>query len=148
MSESKRNDDPYLGFKFRVELGGLTVGGFTEVSGLQAEVEVFDYREGGVNEYIHKLAGPVRYTSNLTLKHGLMDATTLWDWQQDIMQGDIRRENISIMLQDSAGKDRWRWNFKDAYPMRWRGPDLKAGTAEVAVETLELVHRGLTTQPV
>lgn len=139
-------DDPYLGFKFRVELGGLSVGGFTEVSGLQVEIEVHDYREGGVNEYIHKLAGPARYPANLTLKRGLMDAATLWNWQQEIVQGRVKRQNGSIILQDSAGRDRWRWNFKDAYPMRWHGPDLKAGAAEVAVETLELVHRGLTTQ--
>jgi phage tail-like protein len=56
--------DPYLGFNFLVEIGSLVVGGFSEVTGLQAEVQTEDYREGGVNEYAHKLAGPTNYPAN------------------------------------------------------------------------------------
>lgn len=137
-----RRNDPFLSFRFRVEIQGIETGGFTEVKGLQAEVEVFDYREGGVNEFVHKLAGPVRYPANLVLKHGLMDADRIWQWEQELLRGNIKRTNVSIILMDEAGKDKWRWNFKDAYPVRWSGPDLRAGAAEVAVETLELAHRG------
>lgn len=140
--------DPYLSLRFRVEIKGLVVGAFSEVSGLQVEIEVHDYREGGVNEYVHRLAGPVKYPSNLILKHGLMDATVLWNWQQEVVQGIINRRSGSIILMDHAGNEKWRWNFRAAYPVRWSGPDLRANTAEVALETLELVHRGLTTQPV
>lgn len=136
--------DPYLAFNFVIELEGIVVGGFSEVSGLQVEMETQDYREGGVNEYLHKLAGPTRYPSNLVLKRGLTDAETLWNWQQEVMQGPIARKNGSIMLLNSAGEETWRWNFVGAYPVRWVGPELRAGTAEVAVETLELVHQGLT----
>jgi phage tail-like protein len=135
--------DPYLAFNFLVEIKGLTVGGFTEVTGLQVEVEVHDYREGGVNEYIHRLAGPTRYPSNLILKHGLTDVEKLWKWHQEVRQGKFKRENVSIVLLDSAGEEQRRWNFSQACPVRWVGPELRAGTAEVAVETLELVHRGL-----
>jgi phage tail-like protein len=139
-----QRSDPYLSFNFLVEIEGMLVGGFTEVTGLQVEVEVEDYREGGLNTYIHKLAGPARYPSNLVFKHGLTDATVLWDWHQEVVQGNIRRKNGSIVLLDSAGEEKWRWNFAEAYPVRWSGPDLRASTAEVTVETLELVHRGLT----
>jgi phage tail-like protein len=139
--------DPYLGFKFRVEIKGVEVAGFSEVSGLQLEIETEEYREGGVNEYMHKLAGPARYPANLVLKRGLMSTTALWDWQQQIVQGRITRHNGSIVLMNSAGEEKWRWNFKDAYPVKWNGPDLRGNTAEIALETLELVHRGLTTQP-
>jgi len=138
----KRRNDPFLSFRFRVEIKGIEAGGFTEVSGLQAEVEFFDYREGGVNEFVHKLAGPVRYPSNLVLKHGLMDADQIWQWEQQLLQGNIKRNNVTIVLMDESGQDKWRWTFKDAYPVRWSGPDLRSGTAEVAVETLELAHRG------
>ena len=137
-----RRKDPYLSFNFIVEIGGLLVGGFTEVTGLQAEVEVQDYREGGRNDYIHKFAGPVRYPSNLVLKRGLTDIK-LWEWYQEITQGTILRKNGSIKLLDIDGEERWRWNFVKAYPVRWTWPELRAGTAEVAVETLELVHCGL-----
>ena len=142
MPANTRLPDPHLSFRFRVEIESIEAGGFSDVTGLQAEVELFDYREGGVNEYMHRLAGPVKYPANLVLKHGLMDADRLWQWEQEMLQGSIRRTNVSIILLDSAGKDRWRWDFKEACPVKWSGPDLKAGTAEVAVETLELTHRG------
>ena len=103
MPGNMRRDDPFLSFRFRVEINGIERGGFTEVSGLQAEVEVFEYREGGVNEYIHKLAGPVRYASNLVLKHGLMDADRLWQWERELLHGIIDRTNVSIILTDEAG---------------------------------------------
>lgn len=143
MALDKRTD-PYLACNFLVEIEGLVVAGFSEVTGLQVEIEVEDYREGGLNEYIHKLAGPTRYPSNLVLKRGLVDAETLWKWQQEVSQGRIKRSNGSIVLLDSSGQAKWRWNFKDAYPVRWTGPELRAGTAEVALETLELVHHGLS----
>ena len=142
MGNTRRKEDPFLSFRFHVEIGNLEVGEFTEVTGLQAEVEVLEYREGGVNDFIHKLAGPARYPSNLILKHGLMDADQIWKWHQQILQGNIKRTNVSIILMDEAGDEKWRWNFKDAYPVKWSGPDLRARTAEVAVETLELAHRG------
>jgi len=135
--------DPFLGFNFAVEVRGLVVGGFSEVAGLQAESEVQEYREGGVNEYIHKRAGPIRYASNLTLKRGITDATALWPWFHDVMNGKIERKNVSIVLMDSAGEEKRRWNFQRAYPVKWVGPDLRGGTAEVAVETVELAHDGL-----
>lgn len=143
MPPSMRNEDPFLSFRFRVEFNKLEVGGFSEVTGLQVEVEVFDYREGGLNDYIHKLAGPVRYPSNLILKHGLMDADFIWQWEWQMLQGAIERRNVSIILLDSTGQqDKWSWDFKDAFPVRWSGPNLRAGSAEVAIETLELAHRG------
>lgn len=135
--------DPYLAFSFLVEIEGIVTGGFTEVDGLQAEIEVKEYREGGQNDYVHKLAGPARYPSNLVLKRGLTDSTTLWQWCQDTLQGDVERKNGSVILLDSAGQEAWRWNFIDAYPVKWSGPSLRADSATVAVETLELAHHGL-----
>ncbi len=134
--------DPYLAFDFLVEIEGLVVGGFTDVTGLQREVEVQDYREGGVNEYVHKLWGPTRYPSNLILKRGLTDIAT-WAWHEAVTRGIILRLDGAVLLRDGAGEERWRWTFSGAYPVRWLGPELRAGTAAVAVETMELVHRGL-----
>ena len=142
MAVGDRND-PYLSFNFLVEIKGLVVGGFSEVSGLRAEIEVKDYREGGVNDYMHKLPGPTRYPSNLILKHGIADYSELWGWYLEVTLGIITRRNGSIILLDSSSEEVWRWDFFDAYPVRWSGPELRAGTAEVAVETLELAHHGL-----
>jgi len=135
--------DPFLAFNFVVEVQSLVLGGFSDVTGLQKEIEVQDYREGGVNDYIHKLSGPARYPSNLVLKRGLTDID-LWNWHEDVTRGVITRRNGSIVLLNAAGDERWRWDFFGAYPVRWTGPELRAGTAAVAVEALELVHRGLS----
>jgi phage tail-like protein len=144
MPGSMRKGDPYFSYRFKVEIKGVQVGAFSEVTGLQVEIETHDYREGGVNEFIHRVAGPARYPNHLIFKHGLMDGDLLWGWMQDVVAGDFERHNGSVILMNSAGDPVWRWNFKDAYPVRWAGPDLRAGTAEVALETLELVHRGIS----
>jgi phage tail-like protein len=148
MAVDWREGDPYVSFAFLVEIDGATVGGFTDVTGLQVEIETHDYREGGVNEYMHKLAGPARYPSNLVLKHGLMDADVLWQWQRQVVQGDVERKNVGVVLQLPSGKAVWQWEIEQAYPVKWSGPELKASQAEVAVETLELAHRGFRAEPV
>ncbi len=135
--------DPYANFRFLVEIGGLIVGGFSDVSGLQAETEIEEYREGGVNDYVHKLPKITRY-SNLTLKRGLTDGEALWKWHADVAAGKIERKNGSVILLDPAGNEQWRWNFAQAYPVKWSGPELQANSNTVAVESVEIAHNGLT----
>ena len=135
--------DPYASFNFLVEIEGVVAGGFSEVSGLQAETETEEYREGGVNDFVYKLPKITKYP-NLTLKRGITDFDELWKWHQDVVAGDIKRKNGSIILVDCSGTTGKRWNFTKAYPVKWVGPDLKADSSTVAVETLELAHRGLT----
>ena len=137
------NNDPYLAFNFLVEMGGLVVGGFTEVTGLQLEVKVEDYQEGGVNGYTHKLAGPINYPNNLILKRGVMGIDPWWGWIESVNQGQIVRQIISVVLLDTAGSETRRWIFKNAYPVRWAGPELNADTNGVALESIELVHQGM-----
>lgn len=137
-------NDPYTAFNFVVEIEGLIIGGFSEVSGLQVETAVHDYQEGGQNGYVHKLPGPARYPSNLVLKRGLTDIETFWSWHQDVVAGRIRRRNGTIFLLDSQGSPAMWWDFRQAYPVKWSGPDLKADSPAVAVETIELVHRGIS----
>ncbi|OPX86532.1 MAG: T4-like virus tail tube protein gp19 [Pelotomaculum sp. PtaB.Bin104] len=135
--------DPYANFRFLVEIGGLIVGGFSDVSGLQAETETEEYREGGVNGYVHKLPKITKY-SNLTFKRGITDADVLWKWHADVAAGKIERKNGSVILLDAAGNEKWRWNFSQAYPVKWSGPELKADSSAVAVESVEIAHNGLT----
>ncbi|HEX2223482.1 MAG TPA: phage tail protein [Thermoanaerobaculia bacterium] len=137
-------NDPYTAFNFLVEIEGLIAGGFTEVSGLQVETAVEDYQEGGQNEYVHKLPGPTRYPSNLTLKRGLTDVDSFWRWHRGVIAGSFQRKNGTIYLLDRRGLPAMWWDFKQAYPVKWSGPDLRAASNEVAVETVELAHRGLS----
>lgn len=135
--------DPFSGFRFRIEIEDLIVGGFAEVAGIQAEMETEDYREGGVNQYVHKLAKSTKYP-NLTLKRGLTSSDVLWSWFQNAVQGQISRKNGSVILLDAAGDEGWRWNFSGAYPVKWAGPELKSDNGSVAFESIELVHNGFS----
>jgi phage tail-like protein len=135
--------DPYTGFNFLVEIEGLVIGGFTDVSGLAMETTVQEYQEGGQNEYVHKLPGPTRYPQNLVLKRGLTDLDMLGSWYQAVTIGQVERRNGTIYLLDRQGTPVVGWDFKEAYPVKWTGPDLKAESNTVATESLELVHRGL-----
>ena len=75
----------------------------------------------------------------------MTDFDNLWSWHEDVRRGKIRRRSGSILIGGEVTfLQHWRINFYDAYPTKWIGPQLQAGAAEVAVESLELVHRGLT----
>lgn len=142
--------DPYLGYRFLVEVDSIIVGGFSEVSGLTVEVETERYEEGGVNTFSHQF--PTRLTSpNLVLGRGLTDDRSFWEWLQDaaadtpipLAMSDLRR-NVRIVLLDTEGRESWGWEARAAFPVRWEGPELGADQGAVAIESLELAHRGLS----
>jgi len=144
-SARNRRPDPYLACNFRLQITGIVVGGFTEVSGLQSEVEVKEYREGGNNMFVHRLVGPPKPTRNLILKHGLIDVvrgSALWDWYQQVLTGNIQRHNISVLLLNTQAETVRQWDFAAAVPVVWKGSDLNASNTTVAIETLEFAHRG------
>ena len=137
-----REDDPYSGFLFRIEILGLQVGGFTQVTGLEREVQIEDFREGGLNDYTHKLVTVTKY-QNLSLKRGIADATELWQWHQDVVNGIIQRRQITVVLTDPQGNAKWRWVFSGAYPVKWSGGEFNSTTSAVFVESVDFVHNGI-----
>jgi phage tail-like protein len=145
--------DPYVTYRFNavIDYRGdrRVVGGFSEISGLAFETEVETFREGGENTYEQQLAGPTKFPSRLVLKRGLADGEALWSWYQEVMHHAIKRRDITIVLLQNHyvppdhDEAKWRWLFRDACPVKWTGPEFRAGTAEVAFESIELVHNGL-----
>ncbi|MCM8596512.1 phage tail protein [Accumulibacter sp.] len=135
--------DPYRAFNFLVEIEGILAGGFSECTGLQVETETYEYREGGLNAYAHRFAGPTRYPP-LLLRHGLTAIDGLWGWHQDVVEGRIERRNGTIYLLDSQRIPVIWWDFREAFPFRWSGPSLVASSSQVAVESVEIVHCGLS----
>jgi phage tail-like protein len=135
--------DPYQVFNFFIEIDGLLVGGFSECSGLQVEVEVENYPEGGVNDYVHHFKGRAKYPP-LVLKHGLSLMEGLWSWHQDVIQGEFERLNGTIYLLNRMQIPVLWWDFKEAFPTKWTGPELRADSGNVAFESVELVHKGLS----
>jgi phage tail-like protein len=133
--------DPYKSFNFRVEIDGMTAA-FTEVSGLESEIEAIDYREGGEENRMRKLPG-LRKFPNIVLKRGLTQDAELWNWHKQVADGNVQRRNGSVILLDDHGQEQVRWNFYNSWPCKYVGPTLNAKSNDVAIETLELVHEGL-----
>lgn len=141
--------NPFRSFNFTVEIDGVEVAGFERASGLTVEMETTEYREGGVNDYVHKLPGQFQH-SNLVLRKGLTKEALLWDWIQDVQVGSMSsaRRNVHLKLREGYKSDElWGWEFRKAYPVQWEGPELtgqRTGNASVAVQLLELAHDGFT----
>lgn len=129
--------------RFFVEVKNVQEAFFSECSGLQVETEVYEFKEGGVNDYVERLPGRAK-VSNLVLKRGVTASNELWKWFVKTMSGKIERQNVTVVLYSADGQTRLaQWTFNDAYPVKWVGPAFKAGDNSVAIETLELAHRGL-----
>jgi phage tail-like protein len=133
--------DPLRGFRFLLEIEGITSGGFTRVKGLAREVKYESYREGGVNEYEHKLLTQVTYPV-VVLERGLA-LDDLWNWALAAADGDVERKTIWIRLQNEAGEKLWAWQLEHALPVKWSVSDLDAQATQVVMESLEIVHHGL-----
>lgn len=134
--------DPLRSFRFRLEIEGIQQAGFSEVSGFDVTTEAVDYREGNEPTHVRKLPGLTKY-GNLTLKWGATDSLELFTWRQQIVDGDIVRKNVAIVVVDESGNDKARFEIAEAWPTKYDPVKLNAKGNEVAIETLELVNEGV-----
>ena len=136
--------DPFRAFNFRIEIDGLAAGSFSECSGLSTDGDSVDYREGtDVPLTVRKLMGLRKY-GNVTLKRGYTPNRDLWNWYRNIVNGVADRRNGTIVLMDEERRDVMRWSIENAWVNKIEGPSFKANGNEVAMESVELVHEGLT----
>lgn len=138
--------DPWLGFSFAVEISGIQEARFTECSGFEAKLDVEEYKEGGMNDYVHKLPGR-RSFSNLTLKRGVISSVELWDWLHRVTtksQKKDEKKNMSVVLYNAKAEEVLRWNLIGAYPIKWSTPSLQTDQSSVLVESLELAYQEFT----
>ena len=143
MATGTRND-PYRGFNFRLEVDGLTIASFSEASGLVAEGDPVDYREGAdmVNS-ARKLAGPAQISEHRAEARLHPEQGALGLVPQHRQRRSDDRRNGAIVLMDEAHKDVLRWNFRNAWLNKVEGPSFNATGNEVAMESIELVHEGV-----
>ena len=141
--------DPFATFKFHVEVGNITEAAFTECNGLEMSTEVYEYAEGGVNEYVHKFPGRTKI-SNVTLKRGFATSNEIFDWYREMETAinngerfDFRQVTITLYSSAELGK-KVRWTLDRAFPVKWSGPALKTDEAAIAIESLEFAHHGIT----
>lgn len=135
---------PLPNFYFEVQWD-TTVMSFQEVSGLDVEAQPISYRHGSSPAFsIIKMPGLKKY-GNITMKKGIFKADNkFWDWFNQIKMNTIRRVPVTIRLLDESGAPTMVWTLTNAWPTKITGTDLKATGNEVAVETIEIAHEGLT----
>jgi phage tail-like protein len=143
MATDKRKD-PFRGFNFQVDIDGIGSGSFSEVSGLTADGDAVDYREGAdpINN-VRKLQG-LRKFPMIVMKRGYIQNDELWQWYARIYSGQDDRRNGSIVLMNEQRTPVMRWHFENAWINKIEGPSLKAAGNEVAIESMEICHEGLT----
>ena len=147
MVSSRTMDPPFVG-RFVFTVDGLTIGAFTEVSGLSVQIDVEEVPEGGQNQFVHKLPGRMKWP-NLVLKRGITNSDNLFEWFQ-LSSGDgfagqknaLERRNGAVSLVDAKGQAVRTWRFMQAYPVKWTGPRFSASSRDLAVEELEVCHHG------
>ena len=143
MATAERRD-PYRSFNFQLEIDGVPLGAFSEASGLTAEGDAVDYREGSdLQQNVRKLTGLRKY-SNITLKRGYTQDKSLWRWYGNIVNGQPDRRDVTIVLLNEARQPVLRWHAEAAWVNKIEGPSFKAAGNEIAMESVELVHEGLT----
>jgi phage tail-like protein len=142
MATGDYKPDPYRGYNFKVEIDGISRNGFREVSGLDTTSDPILYREGDDKVYTEqKLPGLVKYGA-ITLKYGITDDHSLWDWRKKTIDGKTERKNGSVILMSTDGQEKVRWNFVNAWPSKYVAPTFNAQGNEVAIETFEIQNEG------
>ena len=134
---------PYGRFRYKVEIDGIEAGGFSEVTVFDASIDGMEYREGDMGQTPMKIQGLKKY-GNITLKTGLADSRALYDWMIAGVNGEVERKTITITLLNATEAAVASWRVINAWPVKYTGPDFSATSSEVAVETLEIAHEGMT----
>lgn len=136
--------DPLRNVRFRLEIDGLQVAGFSEVAIGATTTEVIDYREGNEPMRVRKLSGLTRF-GNISLKRGVTDSLELFQWNQQIVQGHLNtnRRNVVIVVLGETGDDRARFVVSNAWPTKYDPSDLNAKGNDVFIECLELANEGI-----
>ncbi|MGH9561712.1 MAG: phage tail protein [Terracidiphilus sp.] len=136
---------PLPKFYFKVDIGDQKDVPFQEISGLDTETQPIEYRAGNSKEFSTLKMPGIKKTGNVTLKKGVFAKDNkFWDWYNQIKLNTIKRVTVTIQLCDEAGSPTMVWTLANAWPTKITGTDMKSDGNEVAVETLEVAHEGLT----
>jgi phage tail-like protein len=130
-------------FRFSVAVDGINYAAFTEFTLPSLTVETQDIKEGGQNTFAHKL--PIRVTTgSATLKHGISTDFALLNWYLDVLKGDMTAatRQITVVMYNEGTLPLMTWTFRNAYPVKWSGPQFKTDNNTVAIEEIEFVHHG------
>ncbi|HYM50056.1 MAG TPA: phage tail protein [Candidatus Limnocylindrales bacterium] len=136
--------------RFQVSIDGgnaKDLGDWTKCDGLSVQYDVYEYKEGGENSYVHRIPGRASY-QNVKLSRTIDGYSTPENTGKSVaawlssLATEVKRHTAEISLVDLEVKKIAGWKLQGVYPVRWSGPSLDAGSATMAMETLELAHDG------
>jgi phage tail-like protein len=145
---------PLPAYNFTVNIVGgrdpnKPLGGFSDVSGLETDIHIAEYRDGNEPEaHVRKIPGSHK-VGDVTLKRGVVDSSDLWKWITDTRTiGVAAKRDVVITLKDEAGKPIQQWKLRSVAPMKYTGPTLAGkGGGDVAMEELVLSVEGYDISP-
>lgn len=144
--EKQDNIWPLPKFYFQVKIGSDEMA-FQEVSGLDVEAQIIEYRHGNSKEFSTIKMPGIKKTGNVTLKKGVFAKDNkLFEWFSKIKMNIIERKTVVISLLDENGGNTMVWTLNNAWPTKITGTDMKSDGNEVAVESIEIAHEGLTVE--
>lgn len=136
---------PLPKFYFSVDIGDQQNLAFQEVSGLETETQVIEYRAGNSKPFSTVKMPGITKVGNVTLKKGVFARDDKFrEWYSQIKMNTIKRVPVVIRLLDEQGNASMVWTLQNAWPTKITGADLKSDGNEVAVETLEIAYEGIT----
>ena len=136
---------PLPKFHFSVDIGDQKDLVFQEVTGLETETQIIEYRAGNSKQFSTVKMPGISKVGNVTLRKGIfVKDNNFFDWYSQISMNTIKRVPVVIKLLDESGNPTMVWTLQNAWPTKVSGCDLKADGNEVAVESLEIAHEGLT----
>lgn len=143
--EAQDSNWPLPKFYFSVDWGSTTNIPFQEVSGLEIEAQPIEYRHGNSPVFSTINMPGIVKNSHVTMKKGVfVNDNAFWDWYNKIKMNTIERQNVVIKLLDESGAPTMTWTLNNAWPSKISSTDLKSDANEVAIETIEISHEGLT----
>jgi phage tail-like protein len=141
--------DPLAAYNFKLSinsldsLDSLDVAAFNQCSGLDSATAASQYREGSDSSLTQAAVPGLTTFSSISLQDGVTNSAALWAWRQQVMDGNITRQDLTHTLQDSSGQVKQRWTLKSCWPTNWSGPSFDAASATTAIDELELTHGGI-----
>ena len=154
MANDNFEDQRITSATFLVEVDGVEIGRFSEITGLEVTVETEEIQEGGQNSFVHKLPGRMSWP-NIRLKRGITQTDSLITWLQKSSgeqfaanKNKLARSTAAITLMGPAGKRIRAWEFDGAFPIKWSGPNFNVESNDMAMEELEIAHHGFRVKDV
>lgn len=145
-TKSGRDSDPLVGFTWGLDIDGIEIAYFTECSGLGSENQVIEHKvvDKKGKELVQKIPGRISW-QDITLKRGVTAEMKIWEWRDQVEKGTMKdaRRNGAVVMYDRNYEEVARWNFVNAWPSKVTGPSLDAGSTDIGVEEITIVHEGL-----